>query len=316
MVQTVLSGQATSNLPMLSGEVLGTLLMYELREAIAVPHDRLKAQWAATGLPPDLIPSPRSGRDAFRKATPRRQLQNGLLLNEYKGKTMPENSVMACVLVRATPTRTKTKFTHSNRAAIYLTDENKVAWIEYANLEPAERAYIGGVVDNFQKALVAVDGSQLREKLSTLLRRAHALPFREGAWLVPSTQVPIVQALEQLVPWLDAFTPAVGEKNRITTIAYLATPAQHTQLDRVIKEFVAKEIVTKQVEAARYAEQRRQAKKPVGDGKKGTMLGDLLALQELIGSYEEIMQTNLRELKRQAKYAEQTVGDILNGNQT
>lgn len=314
----MITAAPASSLPMITGEVLGSIHMIELRDSFTIAHDTFNAMWSSLGLNMAHAPKPRSGRDAFRKATPRKKLQGNLLLNEYKLRAnLPDDAVMACVLVRATPTKRKARFTHANLAVIYLResvgpDGSVRDWVDftaYGTLSKDELAYITQVMDQFTVMLHQIDGTLIREAISRVLKDAKAVTFRAGAYMVPATEQHISAALETLIPWLNNFSK---EPNLITSIAYVSTPDQDLQLETVLQRFIETQIESKILEADNYADRRKEDAKTVGDRKKVSMLGEMMSLQELISEYEQVMKRSLVHLRQDAIMAQTQIENILN----
>lgn len=271
---------------------LGTIVMIELRDGIAVPIDKLRTAWTRLGLPPGYCPRQRNDRDAFRKATPRKQWQEGLALIEYKGKAKPRDLDLACILTRSTDSKTKMTITHRNRAVIALDTQGQLVTQIPEGSPPKELAYIHRVEQQYHQARTTIDGSLLRGAIARVLRDANAVWLRDGVHLVTHRQYPTVEALQQLITFLNDYSDA---PSRMLTVVYGDLPEQRTQLRYALRDHVEREIRNKLVEITGYLDARGD--KGIGTRKSATVMGDLLQLGVLIDEIEHALHETQHDIR-------------------
>ena len=133
---------------------LGTIMMIELRQSIAITPFDLNALWQLYNLPMAYLPRPRTARDAYRKAAPRNRPRNGLTLIEYKGEARnPYGLDLACVLTSSTDAKRKIAVVHRNRAVVGLDEQGDLVVIDPPNgLTDREAEWIAAIRKEFEDA--------------------------------------------------------------------------------------------------------------------------------------------------------------------
>lgn len=274
---------------------LGTIMMMEIRQSIAISPDDLIALWQLHNLPQVYLPRPRTARDAFRKAAPRNRPQDGLTLIEYRGAAKQSDGLdLACVLTRSTDARSKIALVHRNRAVIGLDEQGALVIVEPSTgLTDQETRYCETIRQQFRHIQQHIDGDQIRGALGRVMRDAQAVWIHDGTWVIPQTREATAVSVAAVIRDLNGYLPCGVSPNRLVTIQYTDTPEQRQQLREQIQEHVRREIEAKLVEIVGYQKNRAAGGKPIGERKQESALAEIARLGELIVEYETVLRESL-----------------------
>lgn len=276
---------------------LGTIVMIELRDSIAVPYRDLERQWTLLGLDPKLLPRTRSARDAFRTATPRNKAVNGLQLTAYTGKALKKEGLdMAVCLSRVSDIKTSVRKKHQHRAVVGLDGHGDlVIKLPDHTIGDDETRMIGQIQSTFENMINGqIDGRQIRTAINRAAAQARAIDVKGGVWLFPEPAVATGEALVSLASFLSTYVPASGVPNETMVITYHDTPLQRDQLKAKLDAHIRDTIEGKLVELRTYAQNR---KGKVGQAKQDTIMGSIVELQAMTAEYELLLKEQLTDIQ-------------------
>lgn len=272
-------------------EDLGTMLMMEVRSAIAVPPDVLEQLWDAHGLPKQHMPKLRSANDAFRRAAPRNRPVRGLTLVEYKGDARAdEDFELVYVLTRSKDMNDKIAVVHRNRTIIGLKKDGTLHLQEPVTPPtPDEREYVREISTRYESMLTTIDGDQIRSACNAVLHEAKAVWVHTSTHVIPQTNVQAARSISGLIRDLNRYIRRGHEPSRLVVLQYVDTPDQRSQLRDQIQTHVQREIQAKFVRIAKA----RNDRATLGERAKETMLADIAQLGGLIAEYEMVLKESL-----------------------
>ena len=279
---------------------LGAIVMWELRDRLAIPLADLTDAWTGVGLDPKLLPKGRSATDAFRYATPPNRSSTGLQVERYGGPALKKQGLqMAAVVTRVGDTKSRIGKLHRGRASLALPNDFTGDLIinKPDKISADEEAYLEAIENTFKQAVEqTIDGNLVRAAFKRAALAAHAFLIRGGVFLFPETGIREAQALLGVIGVLDRYVPSHMPPNDSMWIDYLDTPLQREQLKTKLDLYIQETVESKMAELRNNVQAHQAGKRKFGERAAESVLQELTDLGKTIKEYELVLSEQLDTL--------------------
>lgn len=273
--------------------LLGRLFLLTLREDISVPREDFIQKWNDLGLPKSYIPRPRSVEDAFRKALPKKIVQNNMTWMDYKGDAQLQNypdAKLKTVLIHVEPGKQQVAI-HTGNAAVLFLHNNECKSVYLRPLFPEEQTYIEKCKKDFTNILGVVDGSMARVAIQKLFASCSTLAYRDGAYLIPGKHLDMAAKIQEMIRFLQMYSTI---PSNLKIVDYIDTPQHREDLKDALRDHIQSTADFCIAEAKKIKPEPKQKRRHTrGD----TLRTELSSLGNTIAVYESLMDTTLSDIR-------------------
>lgn len=271
-----------------SNTLIGRMFLMSITQNISIPRAVFEEEWLLHGLNKRFIPKQRVPSEAFRRATPKRQWKNGLMLIEYKGgKHLEEGATNEVVMVYSHDSTAKVNIHHVNRAILYLKDGEVRAEI-LDILTDEEIAFIETIKQDYEKALHNIDGSQCRNAIQKVMEQCATLTYRDGSYLIPRQHFDSADAIVGMIHFMNRYSE---KRNILWDIPYIDTPETREQTRQALVEHIERTAEMLIAEAREWKPSPRNIVKT----RKSTLRARLSDVSMVISAYERVLDMAMPE---------------------
>ncbi len=249
----VTQGKKTLDIP-----ILGTLLWWGMRD-LRIPRQNLINFFQVCNIPEEYMPVEPNASDAFKKATKTLEKKN-IVVSNGNGNTLVAN-----ILVREVSTTNEEVTRQITRELVDAQGKrlqyDKIAEIRFdkdtsnvnLNVEQSFQyeydyaTHCAKFFDEYDSFKNNHDANAIRNTLRDILKKCHATPMRPsgGIYFVTVEHTTLMEALEQLIPMVDAFAiTTTFDRSEFKTIPVLDIEKQQDLIKEKVEEDIEHEVMT------------------------------------------------------------------------